>query len=45
MRGLPAPRLGIPSLMPEDWLDGVAFLEALGGVRERHTQYEMVLDL
>jgi [ribosomal protein S18]-alanine N-acetyltransferase len=45
MRGLPAPRLGIPSLMPEDWRDGVAFLEALGAIRERHTQYEMVLDL
>lgn len=45
MRGLPAPRLGIPSLMPEDWRAGVAFLEALGGVRERYTQYEMVLDL
>ncbi|HEU0193226.1 MAG TPA: GNAT family N-acetyltransferase [Gaiellales bacterium] len=45
LRGLPAPRLGIPSLMPEAWTDGVAFLEALGGIRERHTQYEMTLDL
>jgi len=44
LRGLPSPRLGIPSLMPEDWHGGAAFLEALGGVRERHTQYEMVLD-
>jgi ribosomal protein S18 acetylase RimI-like enzyme len=41
LRGLPGARVGIPALIPDDWAGTAEFLGAVGGVRERHVQYEM----
>ncbi len=41
IRALPATRISVPALMPEDWEDGSALLRALGGRLEALTQWEM----
>ena len=41
IRALPATRISVPALMPEDWEEGSALLRALGGRLEPLTQWEM----
>ncbi len=41
VRALPATRISVPALMPEEWDAGSAFLRALGGRLEPLTQWEM----
>jgi ribosomal protein S18 acetylase RimI-like enzyme len=38
---LPAPYLGVPALVPEEWYEGRTLLKALGATSERHWQWEM----
>ena len=42
MRALPGVRVGVPALVPDTWPDALAFFDAVGGKRERHSQWEMV---
>ena len=41
IRALPATRISVPALMPEDWEEGSALLRALGGRLEPLAQWEM----
>ena len=41
IRALPATRISVRALMPEDWEDGSALLRALAGHPEALTQWEM----
>jgi ribosomal protein S18 acetylase RimI-like enzyme len=38
---LPAPYVGVPALVPEEWYEGRTLLRALGAMTEQHWQWEM----
>jgi [ribosomal protein S18]-alanine N-acetyltransferase len=45
LRALPGERVGVPALVPDTWPDAAAFMDAMGGRRERHSQWELVRSL